>query len=89
MTKTNDVMKRPAPWSVSDQYILDAQGFAVCKWSPYCYMETALVLKAAPDLLEALEELLEQIDDSGIRDSSWAEALCRNRARVAIAKATT
>lgn len=51
-------------------------------------LANARLIAAAPELLEALTELLDQLETIGIPEWSGAEGLSLDQARTAIAKAT-
>lgn len=86
------MIHRPAPWfivadvpgsEIGYRAIVDAEGFTVCDPSPMGEANAALIA-AAPDLLEALQWALDQIEDS--LDPDHQAAL--NAAHNAITRAT-
>ena len=84
----------PAPWAIVDSVpcseigyraVLDADGFTICDPSPMGEANARLIA-AAPDLLAALETMLEQFADHAQYDEWDAKAV--KNAKDAIAKAT-
>jgi hypothetical protein len=72
-----------ATWRIDDQYIAHRSGI-VCEWASYSGVETARLIAAAPELLMALNEVLDDLDDPNMPEISAATI---SRARQAVAKA--
>jgi len=87
----------PGPWHLGDNdAVYGAHGkfsavVADCNTlvrTPETDHANACLISAAPDLLAALRDVLDQLDGIGIPEWHGAEGLCLDAARAAIAKAT-
>ena len=81
----------PAPWAVGSNgasiKIVDSDGKAIAMVTPRRDRWNGDLIAAAPELLSALTDLLDQLDGIGIPDWHGAEGLSLEQAHAAIAKA--
>tara|TARA_R100001086_G_C11718183_1_gene226160 strand:+ start:160 stop:459 length:300 start_codon:yes stop_codon:yes gene_type:complete len=79
---TNDAAVKSAPWWMNQDS---------SKFNPVIVTRTnwddAYLIAAAPEMLAALEDLIEQLEAIGIPDWHGAEGLCLEQAHASIAKA--
>jgi hypothetical protein len=93
----NETKHTPGPWHVAfggkdtDDYAIIGSKFserAICNMEPRDYVQAnARLIAAAPELLEALKGLLDQLNGIGIPDWHGAEGLSLEETIAAINKA--
>ena len=69
-------------WRIDGQYISHDHG-VVCQWASYSGIATARLIAAAPDLVMALNDVIDDLDDPNMAEVSAATI---SRARQALAK---
>ena len=75
------------PWSVADKiWIEDSEGYLVASVS-IKYGDKANLIAAAPELLEALNQTVQCLEDVATLKGGWAWEEVVTEARAAIAKA--
>ena len=84
----------PGPWKAVDDYgrwEIESRlhAIATVNDNPPQHKANARLITAAPSLLEALVELIDQLEGIGIIEWHGAEGLSLSQARAAITNATT
>ncbi len=80
----------PGPWGDNDKtiYVRGATWLGSVNWEDAEALANARLIKAAPDLLEALRDVVEELRMIRMKDVGTVyDVLCRIKADAAIAKA--